>query len=331
MKIIIRKFKTYSHIVWNEMKCFKRHANNFGIKLAVIQFIDGILIPNKRPIYIKIIEKYVTSFFKDSIKEYNDISLETNNNILKKFPIWVCWWQGEKTMPDIVSMCYTRLKDKVPEFAELHLITFDNYLEYIELPKHIIKKFKDGIITMTTMSDILRMCLLNKYGGYWVDATVFFTGDIPQEYFKRDFYCQKMYDPVVHKREACKGRWCGFSIAGTNNNVLFKFMKDGFFEWWKYYNDIPDYVLIDYMILVAYKNINAVKKSIDSVENNNEDIFEMYKYLNEPYSKELYDQLTKRNVMHKLTYKMDLKKTTNDDKETLYGHLYNEVFGDKYE
>ena len=175
------------------------------------------------------------------------------------------------------------------------------------------------------------MCLLNKYGGYWVDATVFFTGDIPKEYFKRDFYCQKMYDPEIYKREACKGRWCGFSIAGKNNNILFKFMKDGFFEWWEHYNDIPDYVLIDYMILIAYKNIPDVKKCVDSVENNNEDIFEMYKYLNEPYSQELYDKLTKRNVMHKLTYKMDLKMITDAGKETLYGHLYNEVFGDNYE
>lgn len=30
--------------------------------------------------------------------------------------------------------------------------------------------------------------------------------------------------------------------------------------------------------------------------------------------------------MHKLTYKMELKKKTDDGKLTLYGHLLNEVY-----
>ena len=30
--------------------------------------------------------------------------------------------------------------------------------------------------------------------------------------------------------------------------------------------------------------------------------------------------------MHKLTYKLDLKKETDDGKLTLYGYLYNKTF-----
>lgn len=330
MKVLIRKMNTYLTIVKKELKSFKSHVHNFGLRIAIIQFIDGILIPNKRPYYIKTIEKYVDHFFKDFIKNYESINIKPTFVNLDKFPIWICWWQGVDTMPEIVQMCYQRLQNIIPEYAKLHVITLKNYLDYVDMPDNIIDKFNHKIITMATMSDVLRMCLLSKYGGYWLDATVFFTGNIPIEYFQKQFYCQKMYDEEKNKREACKGRWCGFSMAGRNDNVLFHFMKDGFFKWWERYDDIPDYVLIDYMILIAYKNIPDVTRCINAVENNNEDIFEMYKHLNEPYTQELYNKLTQRNVMHKLTYKMKLEKWTKNNELTLYGYLLKEVFGDSY-
>ena len=243
-------------------------------------------------------------------------------------PIWCCWWQGVESMPEIVKMCHTRLKQVIPkDKTELHIITFDNYKDYVDIPEHILEKFNKGIVTMTTMSDVLRFCLLERYGGYWLDATVFFTDDIPEEYFTRDFYCQKMTNKTENvAREACKCNWCGFSMHGEKDNILFRYMVDAFSHWWSKYDSIIDYVLIDYMLMSGYKHIPAITKIIDTVENNNEDIFELYKYLNEPYSDKLLKRFTDKNVMHKLTYKMELKKKTDDGKLTLYGHLLNEVY-----
>ena len=68
---------------------------------------------------------------------------------------------------------------------------------------------------------------------------------------------------------------------------------------------------------------------IDDVPDNNLDIFEMYQVLDKPYTTELYEHLIKRNIIHKLTYKIDLKKETADGQETLYAHLLREVYGNK--
>ena len=68
---------------------------------------------------------------------------------------------------------------------------------------------------------------------------------------------------------------------------------------------------------------------IDDVPDNNLDIFEMYQVLDKPYTTELYEHLTRRNIIHKLTYKIDLKKETADGQETLYAHLLREVYGNK--
>lgn len=303
----------------------------FGPKVACLSFLDGLIPPGKHTWYIKAVSEYVDAFLSGLVSEYQGCEDEsTVRPADEKTPIWCCWWQGEEQMPELVKMCHARLKQVIPaDKAELHLITLDNYTQYVDLPEHILDKFSRGVITMTTMSDVLRFALLEKYGGYWLDATVFFTGEIPEEYFSGKFYCQRMVSNTEYtKREACGCNWCGFSMAGPKGSPVFRFMKDAFSLWWAHYDTIIDYVLIDYMLLTGFKFVPAIHDMIDRVPDNNEDIFEMYQVLNRPYSDELYQRLTKRNVMHKLTYKMELQKETPDGRQTLYGYLWGQVYGE---
>lgn len=321
----------FSERVLRESKNFPCRVSTFGWDIALKTFFDGLIPPGKRAFYIRAVESYVDEYMKEFNDEFNKHLVREelcDENNIKKIPIWCCWWQGEETMPELVKMCQARLKQVIPEEkAELHLITLNNYKSYVDIPEYIIKKFDDGIITMTTMSDVLRFHLLERYGGYWLDATVFFTGNIPEEYFSGEFYCQRMSkDFSRNQREACKGNWCGFSMAGPKGCVVFGYMKDAFARWWKSYDTIIDYVLIDYLLMSGYKHIPAIAEIINQVPDNNEDIFEMYQVLNQPYTEELYRKVTKKNVMHKLTYKMDLQKATGDGRLTLYGYLLQQVY-----
>lgn len=300
----------------------------FGPKIACLTFIDGLIPPGKHLWYIRAVSKYVDKFLRGLVNEYsNCIDESCIRPADEKTPVWCCWWQGEEQMPELVKLCHARLKQVIPvDKAELHLITLDNYTQYVDLPEHILDKFNRGVITMTTMSDVLRFALLERYGGYWLDATVFFTGEIPEEYFSGKFFCQRMVSNTKYAvREACGCNWCGFSMAGPSGSIVFRFMKDAFSIWWEHFDTIIDYVLIDYMLLTGFQSVPAIHKVIDSVPDNNEDIFEMYQALNQPYSEELYQRLTERNVMHKLTYKMDLRKQTEDGQMTMYGYLVKMV------
>ncbi len=303
----------------------------FGARVAVETFRDGLIPPGKSPRYIQTIENAVDAFLKPLLAEYREYPDEGTPEIGAKIPVWCCWWQGEAQMPEPVKLCHARLKQVLPaDRAQLHLITLDNYRDYVELPAHITEKFEKKIITMTTMSDVLRFALLEKYGGYWLDATVFFTGAIPEEYFSGKFYCQRMVQNTeLVKREACRGNWCGFSMAGPKNCVVFRYMSQAFSRWWAHYDTIIDYVLIDYLLWSGFKAIPAVRDVISRVPDNNEDIFEMYQVLNQPYSPQLLQRLTVRNVMHKLTYKMELTRVTPEGQQTLYGYLWEQVFGEE--
>jgi len=310
-----------------EIKRFPKTARAFGAKVAFATFWDGLHPLGKQPRYIATVETYVDRVLEGLVQEYQSACDEPTVKPDGKLPVWCCWWQGEETMPELVKLCHNRLKQVLPsDAAELHLITLDNYKEYVDIPAHILEKFEKGIITMTTMSDVLRFALLSRYGGYWLDATVFFTGDIPKEYFSGGFFCQRMAgDAQKVSREACKGNWCGFSMTGPKNSTAFRFMCDAFSKWWSEYDTIIDYVLIDYMLWTGFRKVPAIHEMIDRVPDNNEDIFAMYGRLNEPYTPELYAELTQRNVMHKLTYKMDLRKETADGRMTLYGYLWKMV------
>lgn len=330
MKRLFQRAYHLGERIVRESKVLPMRWRVFGRKVALATFRDGLTPPGKSQKYIATIESKVDEILAPVVEEFKNRPDEATP-VEGKIPIWCCWWQGTQQMPEIARMCHERLKQRIPaDKAELHIITLENYKDYVDLPKHILDKFDRKIITMTTMSDVLRFALLEKYGGYWLDATVFFTGEIPEEFFSGNFHCQRMHsDPVKVAREACRGNWCGFSMAGPKHSIVFQFMNAAFSYWWEHYDTIIDYVLIDYMLWTGFRLIPGIHATIDKVPDNNEDIFEMYQRLNQPYSSELMAELTRRNVMHKLTYKMDLYKETPQGEQTLYGYLLEQVFQER--
>ena len=118
-------------------------------------------------------------------------------------------------------------------------------------------------------------------------------------------------------------------MGGKAENVLLLLLRDAFFELWRIHDSVIDYVILDYFLLAGYKRIPAITKQIDNLPNNNPGVFDMYKVLNMPYSEILYRKLTINTNLHKLTYKMDFVKVTFEGKMTLYGYLWEQVYGEK--
>ena len=325
--------KHLGYRIAQETKEYPARLKEYGFKVAGVTFVDGIIPPGKHSIYIRTIEEYVNHFMEPIIERYHDWNSEKENiTCAGKTPVWCCWWQGTEQMPELVRMCNKRLRQLLPDDeVELHFLTRGNYKEYVELPDYIIEKFQAGKMSITALSDVLRVALLAQYGGFWIDATVFISDYFPMEFVRSDFYAQRMFDPVKWKREACKGRWCGFLMGGKAGNIIFCLLRDAFFAWWRIHDSAIDYVILDYFLLAGYRRIPEIRKQIESVSDNNPDVFEMYKVLNEPYTPALVEQLTKRTNLHKLTYKMELKPYTEDGTLSLYGFLLNlvEQDGDK--
>lgn len=94
--------------------------------------------------------------------------------------IWQCWLQGEQQAPPVVKQCLESVRKYLRPDQRQVIITADNYAAYVSLPDYIIEKWQSGIITNTHFSDILRVNLLAKYGGYWIDATCLLLEPMPE-------------------------------------------------------------------------------------------------------------------------------------------------------
>ena len=113
--------------------------------------------------------------------------------------VWVCWLQGMEKAPDIVKKCYQSLLDNL-NGKEIVLLTDENYKDWVSFPNHIQEKIDNGTIYRTHMTDLLRLELLEHYGGTWIDATVFCSGkNIPSFIWDSDFFIYQIMKPGLYR------------------------------------------------------------------------------------------------------------------------------------
>ena len=103
--------------------------------------------------------------------------------------------------------------------------------------------------------------------------------------------------------------------------MLFNFLKEFYDLYWKERDEIEDYFIMDYAIKIAYENIEEVRKMLDNVPENNANIHMLKEMLNEEYNEIEYNRLLSTNKIHKLAHERKYVTTTEDGKETYYGHI----------
>lgn len=281
----------------------------------VVEYSTRLLLEYERIEKQNQLKDSLTKRYSNLIEKYKNINLV---NKQEEDIIWICWWQGIENAPEIVKKCLNSVKKYNPD-KKIIVVTEKNYKQYVTIPDYIEEKLKTKKMSITHFSDVLRVNLLSKYGGLWLDATCFLTADI-SEYFKKEFFTIKL---PYNEKEKCisGGKWCVFCMYGKSNNVLFDFLKEFYDLYWKERDEIEDYFIMDYAIKIAYENIEEVRKMLDNVPENNANIHMLKEMLNEEYNEIEYNRLLSTNKIHKLAHERKYVTTTEDGKETYYGHI----------
>jgi hypothetical protein len=237
-----------------------------------------------------------------------------------EYPIWIFWYQGFENAPILVK---TLLKNQIRlNGKNVRAVDSKTLNEYIELPKWIEEKRERKVISLTHYSDIVRVSLLAKYGGIWLDATCYVSEKIPQWVTKSDFYSCRTIG-VAPLPIWSNSRWCSWGQGTCRVNFpLYTFIRDMYFAYWKNEDCIIDYLILDALMDVAYCNIPIVNKAIKDLPANNIQRNGLWYLLNKPYDKEKYLMLTSDTWLFKLSYKSTLSEY-NNNAQTFYHHLLN--------
>lgn len=268
----------------------------------------------------EIMLNYYKKTFDEFLKEYDFNQNQVTSQLDSKYSncIWVCWWQGMDQAPEIVKACVESIKRNSGNHPVI-VLTEENYKQYVDIPQWIEEKKRKGIITRTNYSDLLRLSLLAKHGGMWLDATFYCISQIPDEYFNMAIWSIKRPN-YAHASVAC-GFFAGYSLAcNQESRWMFATIRDFFLNYWKNNDTMVDYLMVDYMIVLAQKQDKRISESFEKIEPNNSKCDELYKIMDQPFDEERWNKIKKDTVLFKISWKYQYMRD-KEGKLTFYGKL----------
>ena len=209
-----------------------------------------------------------------------------------------------------VKKCYESVKNNLSDM-DIILITSENMDQYVQFPEYIIEKWKSGIITNTHLTDLLRLESLIRYGGMWLDATVFCSeqeSSIPDYFFNSDLFFYQSLKPGRDGKSTYISSW--LMSAKTNNKVLMA-TRELCYEYWKRENQMLDYFLLhDFFSIVLDRYTEEWNKV---VPRDNATPHVLLLRLFDQYDEKIWKAIKKQTPFHKLSYKYKDEQRLKDD------------------
>lgn len=241
------------------------------------------------------VQNYLKQYTKISTKDPLSESISS-----KDLPIWQLWLQGRDQAPPIVKKCFKSIEE-YSSGRDIIILDEDSLLEYIDLPDFILKKKQAGIISNTHFSDIVRICLLEQYGGTWIDATVLLTDNIQDKVLNSDFFA--FYVPDDHPNYDFHA-FSNWFIHAQPHHPLIRDIKQTLFDCWENENQLVDYFCFHF---IAYNIIHSSSEYLIEWQSraflsNKEPHLFQYS-LDENFDENTLANIKKKSSVHKLTYK----------------------------
>ncbi len=229
--------------------------------------------------------------------------------------IWVLWLQGEEFAPEIVRRCISSIREHAGE-CEVRVVDNSNLADYIVIPNSINERLRKHQMQFAQYSDYIRVALLVRYGGFWIDSTVLMTGPMPEAALDSPLFVFKTsaFDNAVIK---CSS----WFIAAQRNNPILQRIQYILEIYWKRESRLCDYYLFHLLlsaIVDSDPESRALWKQIRFV--NNVDVHRLQAVLAEPYSDQMMDDISSASNIHKLTYKFRDQSIFHRD-NTFYKHI----------
>lgn len=241
-------------------------------------------------------------------KKFRHISL-TGDELKYKMEfsnkVWICWFQGEEHAPELIKTCIQSMRNQL-QGREIIVLTEKNISDYTEIPGYIIEKYKKGWISRAHYSDILRIDLLCRDGGLWVDATVLNTGgdfsnlEVPLFVYKSLNLSRKDSQAIV------ASSWL---ISSYSNHPILLYTRKLLWAYWRRKNSLCNYFLFHICFTIATERYPIEWSAVPTFNNHSPHI--LHFELNEQFSEKRWEQLKHISAFHKLNHHIDYSSGVN--------------------
>ncbi len=212
------------------------------------------LIQNKQDKIARFWSPIMQRYFAGEIPKNN---LGVKSHLEGKKIIWQYWGQGiDENLPELVKICFESIDHYCIDYEIIRLD--DNSIkQYINLPDYAWDHMGKPKFKHVFFSDLLRLALLQAYGGVWIDATILLTGPLPKQFQSMDFFVFQRDDKVFDKSNwpspdikywssdpKFKVRMLTSIIFARAENILIQAMLDLILYYWKTQNRIRHYFIL---------------------------------------------------------------------------------------
>ena len=209
----------------------------------------------------------------------------------------------------------------------------DTYFDIASCGKILIttplamQAISEGKMGLAHLADYLRVCLLEKYGGLWMDATLFCSDIIPEQYFEMPFFTLK--SEKRKSRYLSEFQWTTFCIGGWKGNVWFSFMREAFEKYWSRADYAIDYLFFDALIYIAKENIPAIRNLMDSVPENTPHRDDLQAAMNQDLPASMFYEIVKKDTtIYKLSWREKYNLKTEEGYPTVYQYFLEMDLGE---
>lgn len=208
--------------------------------------------------------------------------------------IFTYWDSGFDQAPAIVQICNRRLKELHSDSELVHL-NANTWQYYVDLPDGVLAKLPPN---KAHFSDVLRMALLARYGGIWLDATC-----LPTQSLTKSFN-SLVGDAGFFTYHSSIARISNWFFCTTGDNYVAKLMYEMLAAYWEEHEHALHYFVFHQIFEVLYYLDERFKAIWDSsVKISSIEPHLIQKAMFSEFNSEAFTQMYKSALVHKLTYK----------------------------
>jgi tetratricopeptide (TPR) repeat protein len=210
-------------------------------------------------------------------------------------PIFVYWAQGFASAPPVVKACLAALKANNPGLR-VHELSLENLGGYVDVPEDLAAALADNHFHF---SDLLRMLLLEKFGGIWLDATCFVSEPL-----------RPHIDRALARSSVFAFNYTGpylvnWFLASRQDSYVMHLWRAASFLWWEKRGEIVDPLLHHHVFEMLHRLDDRFRAEWDAgLRLNATPPHALQSVMLRPYEPEMLQTIIESAFVHKLSHQI---------------------------